>query len=310
MKQIDPKKKIAYLEVMSGVLGHSSKFFHDRGFTELRPVILSSITDPLGPDPNSSVVKTGKIDYLDQELCITQSMILHKQLAVKMGIDKLVINSPNIRLEHPKRLTSGKHCFEFAQMDFEIAHAKMDDVFQLMEAFLASAVHYVRTVYASQLELCGRQLAPIQGRFPQYTTHELEAEYGPDWEYEASMAHKTPFWALCHKREFYDKSDPKEPGHFLNYDLIYPDGYGEALSGAEREHDFAIIMGKIEAHQREDPSLNIARYAQYLERAKDGLVPSAGGGYGLERLTRFLTGAEHVGDVQLFPRVPGVKVDV
>jgi asparaginyl-tRNA synthetase len=310
MKQIDPKKKMAYVQVMSGVLRHSSNFFHGQGFTELRPVILSSITDPLGPDPNSSVVKTGEIDYLDQKLCITQSMILHKQLAVKMGVDRLVINSPNIRLEHPRRMTSGKHCFEFAQMDFEIANAKTDDVFKLMENFFASAVEYVRTVYASELELCGRKLAPLQGRFPQYTTHELEAKYGEDWEYPASMEHTTPFWAKCLKREFYDKSDPNEPGHFLNYDLIYPEGFGEALSGAERESDFGIIMSKIKAHQLEDPKLKIEKYAQYLEYAKTGLVPSAGGGFGLERLTRYLTGAEHVGDVQLFPRVPGVLVDV
>jgi asparaginyl-tRNA synthetase len=299
------QRKMAYVKVMSGALRHSSEFFHREGFTQLRPVILSPITDPLGPDPNSTVIKTGEIEYLGQKLTLTQSMILHKQLAIREGLDKLFIDSPNVRLENAARRSSGKHCFEFAQLDFEIAHAKMDDVFALMERFLASAVEFARAAYASELKLLGRSLAPMRGPFPRYTTHELAGAYGPDWEMPASHDNATPFWALCHEREFYDKSDPSQPGHFLNYDLIYPEGFGEALSGAEREHDFAIIMRKIEAH-----GLDKAKYAAYLDKAKEGLVPSAGGGFGMERLVRFLSGAEHVGDVQMFRRIPGEPVIV
>jgi asparaginyl-tRNA synthetase len=38
------------------------------------------------------------------------------------------------------------------------------------------------------------------------------------------------------------------------------------------------------------------------------LKPSAGGGIGVERLLRFLTGKRHIRDVQLFPRIPGEEV--
>jgi asparaginyl-tRNA synthetase len=143
----------------------------------------------------------------------------------------------------------------------------------------------------------------FEAPFKVYTTHELSEKYGADWELAASLDHKQPFWALCHKREFYDKEDEAEPGHYLNYDLVYPLGYGEALSGAEREHDYQRIITRMGADR-----LSNEIYGAYLRAAKKGFIPSAGAGFGIERLVRFLTRADHIGDVQLFRRVPGEEV--
>lgn len=304
--QTKDARKSAYSAITSAVLRYTTEFFHSRNFTQLMPVILSPITDPLGPDPGSSVIKTGEIDYLDQKLALTQSMILHKQIAIGQGIEKLFIISPNVRLEHPKRRESGKHLFEFSQVDFEIAGAKKEEVFRLMEDYLAGVTEHVREKCAPHLISLGRSLPSIPTPFPVYTTHELASKYGGDWETPASLDAKGPFFATCHKREFYDKEDPSEPGHYLNYDLIYPEGFGEALSGAEREHEYGTIMRKINRD-----GLEKSRYGAYLKLAESGsLFPSAGGGFGVERLVRYLSGASHVGDVQLFRRVPGEAVIV
>jgi len=299
------EQKKAYSRLMSLVLKETTSYFHSKGFSQLMPVVLSPITDPLGPDPNSTVIKTGEIEYLGQKLILTQSMILHKQIAIKEGHDKIFIISPNVRLEHPDRRTSGKHLFEFSQVDFEIAHAKRDDVFSFMEGFMSHIVEQAKLQCGAELSYLGRHLRDIKGPFPRYTTHELEQIYGEDWEHAASLENKTPFWALCHKREFYDRQDPEQPGHFLNYDLVYPEGFGEALSGAEREYEYDKIMARVSVDK-----LKMERYAPYLEFAKQGLVPSAGGGFGVERLVKFLSGAKHIGDVQLFRRVPGERVIV
>jgi asparaginyl-tRNA synthetase len=54
---------------------------------------------------------------------------------------------------------------------------------------------------------------------------------------------------------------------------------------------------------------DVSSFEPYLEAAKSGaLVPSAGGGFGVERMVRYLTGREHVKDVVLFPRVPGEEI--
>ncbi|MFH1786727.1 MAG: asparagine synthetase A [archaeon] len=299
------EKERAYQQITSEVLRHSVEFFHRKGFTQLLPVMLSPVTDPLGPDPGSSVIKTGTVEYLGQTLSLTQSMVLHKQIAVTRGIERLFIVSPNIRLEHPDRGKSGKHLFEFSQIDFEIAHGKMGDVFGLMEGLLCWLMGSIRLSCGDELKLVGRELPHFRAPFKRHTTHELEEKYGKDWEITASLGAKEPFWALCHKREFYDKEDPAEPGHYLNYDLIYPEGFGEALSGAEREYEYSALLRRIGKDR-----LDKGDYRPYLEMAKAGFVPSAGAGFGVERLVRYIAGAKHVGEVQLFSRVPGVAVVV
>ncbi|MFA4982874.1 MAG: asparagine synthetase A [Candidatus Micrarchaeia archaeon] len=299
------EKRKAYAKLTSHTLAFCANYFHGNGFTQLMPVMLSPITDPLGPDPGSSVIKTGEIEYLGQRLSLTQSMILHKQIAVQSGIDRLFILSPNVRLEHPKRRESGRHLFEFSQLDFEIAHAKMDDVFSLMEGLICGVAESTRADCAPELSRLGRALPRFAAPFPRHTTAELIARYGLDWEPAASKEHKSPFWAISHKREFYDREDPESPGTYRNYDLIYPEGFGEALSGGEREWEFDRIMSRIGRDR-----LGKAQFSPYIELAKGGLTPSAGGGFGIERMVRYLSGAPHVGDVQLFRRVPGEPVVV
>ncbi|MBI5553365.1 MAG: asparagine synthetase [Candidatus Diapherotrites archaeon] len=299
------EKKWVYSRVLSGVLGHTTEFFHREGFTQLMPVILSPVTDPLGPDPGSSVIKTGEVEYLGQRLSLTQSMILHKQMALLEGLEKLFIISPNVRLEHPARRETGRHLFEFSQVDFELARAKSEDVFGLMEKYLAEMVKFVSGTYSEELSFFGRTLPVISAPFRIFTTHELKERFGPDWEGKASLKATQPFWVTDHSREFYDREDPAHPGHYLNYDLIYPEGFGEALSGGEREFEWTSIQRRMSRDRLEMPA-----YAPYVSLAEKGLIPSAGGGFGVERLVRYLTGAVHVGDVQLFRRVPGETVVV
>ena len=284
------------LGLLSEVLSETTRFFHEEGFTQLLPVVLGRSTDPLGPDPGSSVLTTTEIEYLGQRFYLMNSMILHKQIAVR-DIGKIWILSPNVRLERRERATSGKHLFEFTQADFEIPRACSADVRALMERYLCRLGRALRD--HSAFSVLGIAPPDFSPPWPVYTTHQLEARYGASWEDEASMAHDRPFWALCHRREFYDREDPTDPGHFLNYDLIYPEGYGEALSGAEREWDAERIRSRI-ARDGIAPTA----FRAYLEVAND-LIPSAGAGFGIERLVRFLVKAPHVGDLQLFRRVPG-----
>lgn len=287
---------IGSLKLTSQILRYVTNWLQDRGFLQMLPVMLGRSTDPLGPDPNSSILKTIEVEYLGTTLRTMNSMILHKQVAVR-DVGKIFILSPNIRLEKAERKASGRHLFEFTQADFEIPYGRMNDVFALMEDLLEGLTSQIGIEGIRKVN--GEPFA-FKGPFKVYSTHDLEGSYGEDWEYMASMDHDQPFWVTCHKREFYDREDEKSPGHYLNYDLIYPFGAGEALSGAEREYDYQRIRARM---GKDKLAMDI--YASYLEEARKGFVPSAGGGFGIERLTRFLRGAAHIGDVQFFRRVPG-----
>jgi len=84
-------------------------------------------------------------------------------------------------------------------------------------------------------------------------------------------------------------------------DLIYPGGYGEALSGGEREYELEKIKSRIRLK-----GIDLDSYDLYLKLAERGLYPSAGFGFGLERLTRFVCGFQDIADVRLFAKKPGV----
>ncbi len=305
LEKRDTKKLVAIQKIQSVALKAVHDFFEQQHFLQLMPIILSPMTDPLGPDPGSSVVKTGEIEYLGQKLQLTQSMILHKQIAIGQGLEKIYIMSPNVRLESAKRKSSGKHAFEFTQIDFEIKGGTMFNVFKLVEDLLKTIMERVRVQADEELMLLNRVLPKWSYPFKRLTTHQLEEKYGKDWETLASLDTDTPFWAICHDREFYDKKDWKRAGdHFLNYDLIYPEGFGEALSGAEREYEYDRLMQRIS-----EDKLDPLKYRSYLDLAKKGLLsPSAGGGLGVERMVRYLTGSKHIGDVQVFRRIPGEPV--
>jgi len=210
------------LSVQTKVIGYMTDYFVKKGFKWLLPVMLSSITDPLWPDPAASKMRAPEIEAYGTRLKLMHSMILHKQMAIAMGLEKIFVLSPNIRLEERDR-DDGRHAYEFTQLDFEMAHASMDDVMGLIEGLIAGLFDYARGL--PEMEELDRELPKIKAPFKRFTMAEIEEEYGDDEE--ASRAMSEPFWIIDISREFYDREDPAKPGHFRNYDLIMPEGYGE-----------------------------------------------------------------------------------
>ncbi|MEM2017536.1 MAG: amino acid--tRNA ligase-related protein, partial [Nitrososphaerota archaeon] len=120
-----------------------------------------------------------------------------------------------------------------------------------------------------------------------------------------SKTSEDPVWVTDIPREFYDYQD-FETGEWRNYDLILPEGYGEVLSGAEREYEYEKLLKKItrDGLRKED-------YRIILDLAEKKLLkPSAGAGIGVERFIRYICGLKHVGEVQPFPRIPGIVPDL
>lgn len=291
------------LKIQSTVLKSIHDFMQEKEIIQILPVILSSITDPLGSDPDTELVKQPRIQYNQQELVLCQSMIFHKQLALLTDVKGIYTISPNIRLEHPRRGDTGRHLFEFCQVDFELSRTGMQKTMNFIEHLFTNIFADVQAQCGKTMKEFNRVLPSPSPPFPRFTTHEVKQKYGKEWEKELSAEMEDFFWVTCHDREFYDKEDPENPGHFKNYDLIYPEGYGEALSGGEREYEYTRIVKRL----RED-GMPLEQYETFLNVAKKGLIPSTGAGFGVERLIRFITGKKEIRDVKLFPKVPGDPV--
>jgi asparaginyl-tRNA synthetase len=279
------------------VLDAARELLREEGFVEILPVILAPVTDPLRHTTDRAVVEA-----YGQRWHLTRSMIFHKQAAVTV-LDKIFSFSPNIRLEPAGWGRTGRHLFEFVQLDLEVREAGRDAVLALGERLLVHVVERIRTSCTHELAILGRELAEFHAPFPRIPYRDAEERCGEGFEDHVSRCAEGPVWIVDFPvgvREFYDREDPSRPGLLLDMDLLYPAGYGEALSGGEREHEPHRIRDRIE-RQGLDPSA----YGSLLAAAQAGLPPSAGFGIGIERLVRFLGGLPHVREARLFPRVPG-----
>ncbi len=295
-------KRQAITTITSAVLSSAREFLIGEGFIELLPVILAPVTDPLRNTPERAVVEA-----YGREWHLTRSMIFHKQAAVSMH-ERVFACSPNVRLEQKERASTGRHLFEFAQLDLEVRGADRAWVMDLGERLLCTVVADVAHACTRALAELGRDLPAPHRPFPTISHPEACARWGPDFEEPLSSACPQPVWVVDFPkgvREFYDREDPARPGVLLDMDLLYPQGFGEALSGGEREH----LPQRI-AQRLEEQGLSPSEYEGLLQLAKQGIPPSAGFGIGIERLVRFLAGLEHVGDVRPFPRVPGAPSDL
>jgi len=300
------ERKLCISRVMTCVLKHLTLEFMNRGFEWLLPVIFSQSTDPLWPDAGASIDKRIEVEIYGKTVRTMLSMIVHKMVACSLVHPKLFTLSPNIRIERKDRANSGIHAYEFTQLDFEVRNATSDDIRSLVEEVICGLIGTVKKHMGEELIYLGRYdcLKIPDTPFKVYDRQELEKKFGKSWETKITFEADDPLWITNIPREFYDFED-FEKGKWDNYDLMLPN-YGEVLSGSRREWEYNKIVKKIERD-----GVRKKNYKLLLKLAKEGkLKPSAGAGIGAERLVSWIVGAKHIGETQLFPKIPGIVYDL
>ena len=285
------------LKVQSQIRYFVGGFLRSRGFVEVPPVIISPITDPLNHphfDPT--------IDYYGTRYSLTKSMIFHKQILTR-DLDSIFAFSPNIRLETPDKESTGRHLSEFTQIDVEKRCATREEMMMLVEGMMVELFNDLKKECGDELRHFGRSLKVPRTPFDRVAFLDAERKYGDNFEESLSASMTDPFWIVdipLEKREFYDREDLERPGILVDMDLIYPEGFGEGLSGGEREYDLQRIRQRIGFKGQTEE-----QFKWFIEYAKMGLEPSAGFGIGIERLTRYICGLKRIEDTHPFPKVPG-----
>lgn len=302
---------IVQREVLSVVREH----LRGEGFQELLPPLTGPVTDPGGRG-----AKQVDIDFYGHRYKLMTSAILYKQVSLRT-FPKLFYIAPNVRAEPLETATTGRHLFEFHQIDVEVADADREEAMAVTERLLVEVVRQVLDRLPDTLGELGRDpgffTMLLKGGFGarshadavQELTgggHEQDPGAEIGWKGEAllSSAADSPFFVTGYpqgSRGFYDREDPLEPGTLRNFDLLAHGGFGELVSGSERESDYRTIVTGIR-----ESGENPAKYGWYLEEARRGLPASAGFGMGLERLVRFLTGLPEIWQVSAYPKLPGV----
>ena len=243
-------------------------------------------------------------------------MILYKQMAVS-SIKKIFAVSPCVRLEPIETIKTGRHLAEFRQVDIEEAEASYEDSMILAERMLQYVIKRIKRKCREELKLLGRKLRIPKIPFKRFYYDEVlkiidslgfNVDYGKEipWDVEEALSKKfkEPFFITDYPKEargFYYLEYPSKPGVLRDFDLIFPEGFGEAISGGEREYSFEAVEKRMKSLKDD-----ISRYGWYLTMLKSGISPSSGFGIGVERLTRFICGLSTVWEAVPFPKIPGV----
>jgi asparaginyl-tRNA synthetase len=305
----------AALRVQHVMLDAAREYLTGQGCTEVLLPVIGPVTDP-----GARGAKQVDIDYYGHRYKLMTSAILYKQ-AVLTTFDRIFCIAPNVRLEPLETANTSRHLAEFHQIDVELAGASRDEAMAVAEGAVRAMVRRVAQTARAELEMLGRDADAFvdllaegfEARTHARAVSEL-AEIGHsqnpdaeiDWQGEALLSAKAsrPFFVTDYpkgSRGFYDREDPERPGTLRNFDLLAPEGYGELASGGEREHAYGAIIARMR-----ETGENPMKYRWYLDMVREGIPASAGFGLGVQRLTRYITGVDHVWQTAAFPKVPGV----
>ena len=297
MSSFAKRQLVDVLKVKDEIMHAAREYLRKEGFTEILPVILSPITDPLHHDTFD-----GTVSFYGSAYQLTKSMILHKQIALRT-LPRIYSISPNVRMEPAERAALGRYLAEFVQLDLEVRDASRDEIMKIGEGLLVHVLTAIAERCSAELAHLGRELVIPEAPFARITFDQAEERFGEGFDDRLSASFSQPAWVIDFPRavrEFYDREDPMRPEILLDMDLLYPEGYGEALSGGEREHTLPRVIRRLE-----QDGIEKARFSQYLSLVEEGIPASAGFGIGIERLTRFICGLDSVEQARLFPKLPG-----
>jgi asparaginyl-tRNA synthetase len=305
-----PQMKLV-LKTQDQILTSIREFLRRKGFMEILAPIIGPATDP-----GIRGAKQASIQYYGAPFKIMSSMILYKQMVVS-PLEKVFALSPNIRLENPESAKTARHLAEFRQIDLEMAQASYDDAMNLAEGMLVSVVKDVKEKCCEELKGLGRELKELNAPFKRLTHrqavqllrsngHMISFVEEVPWGAEVALSamHEQPFFVYDYplvSRGFYDREDPGRPGILRDFDMLYPEGFGEAISGGEREHTYEGVLKRMKL-----TGVDPEDYEWYLQMLKEGIPHSVGFGIGVERLTRWICGLKTIWEAVPFPKVPGI----
>jgi len=239
------------------------------------------------------------------------------QLYLEAGIashNRVFDFGPTFRAEKSK---TRRHLTEFWMMDAEMAFVEHKENMEIQEQLISYIVNHILENCKQELIILERDIDKLKNIKPPFEriTYEkaikkiqkmgslikMGDDFGAEDETLITQDSKVPVfiekWPKTTKA-FYMKTDPQNPDLVLGSDLIAPEGYGEIIGASQREDDYKILK-----EQMTKEKIPIKEFQWYLDLRKYGSIPHSGFGYGLERLTGWICGCQHVRETIPFPRL-------
>ena len=301
------KKQVAILKVRNTIINATYNFFEDRNFTKIDSPILT----PNACEGTTTLFEVPYFDLGSAYLSQTGQLYLEAAIAAHR---KVFDFGPVFRAEKSK---TRRHLTEFWIMDAEMAFVDHEENMKFQEELVCYIIKTVLEKNKEELKILERDvglLEKIKAPFTRMTHAEAVTtlqklgsninpgdDLGAEDETMLTKDSDLPIFVEKWPKEikaFYMKRDPKNSDLVLGSDLIATEGFGELIGGSQREDDHDILLERIKKEK-----LPLDDFQWYLDLRKYGSVPHSGFGYGLERVTAWITGTKHVRETIPFPRM-------
>ena len=261
-----------------------------------------------------------KFKYFNQDACLAQSPQLYKQMCIISDFKRVYEIGPVFRAENS---FTSRHLCEFTGLDIEMEIKEhYFEVLDILGGLFYFIFKGLNERYAKELEIVNNQypfepleLTPELLKLPWTEGIKLLTENGfkqdinedLDTENEKALGklvkekYKTDFYILYgypkSARPFYTMPDPKDDNFTNSFDAFIRGE--EVLSGAQRIHDYDLLLQKIK-----EKEINPETLSDYLKSFKLGAPAHGGAGIGLERVVKLFIGLGNIKKCVLFPRDP------
>ncbi len=301
-------KQWAIQRVRNTIINATYEYLNDHDFIKIDSPILT-------PNACEGTTELFEMDYFDEgKAYLSQSGQLYIEAAI-MSHGRVFDFGPVFRAEKSK---TRRHLTEFWMMDAEMAFCDQKMNMEIQEGLIKHIVKKVLEKNSKELAILERNVEPLKKVLENPFIHKTHAEVvaelremgssiaanddlGAEDETRLTQKYESPIFVEKYPAEvkaFYMKRDPENPKVALCADLLAPEGYGEIIGGSQREDDYQVLLDRIKEH-----GLDPAVFSWYLDLRKYGSVPHSGFGYGLERITGWLTGIHHIRETIPFPRM-------
>jgi len=307
----------AILRVRATVMAATREWLDTNGYVEMSTPILT----PAAAEGTTTLFET---EYFDEgKAYLAQTGQLYNEANI-FSFGKVYCFGPTFRAEKSK---TRRHLTEFWMLEPEIAFCDLDQLMEVEEQMIQHIARRVLRDRAAELKFLGRdvsKLESIQAPFPRMSYDDaakylielyeketdperkelLKFEWGMDFgaphEVEITKLYDQPVFVYGYPsavKAFYMEPWPGRPEVCKSVDLLAPEGYGEICGGSERMSSHEMLLARI--HKEGLPE---EAFKWYLELRRFGSVPHSGFGMGVERVTAWMCGIEHIREAIPFPR--------
>jgi aspartyl-tRNA synthetase len=303
----------AIFKLQSGVAHLFREYLDSKDFIEIHSPKLVGGASEGGAD-------VFKFKYFNQDACLAQSPQLYKQMCIISDFKRVYEIGPVFRAE--KSFTS-RHLCEFTGLDIEMEIKEhYFEVLDILGELFYHIFNGLNKKYAKEIEIVNNQypfeplvLTPevlklswkegvqllSENGFKQDINEDLDTENEKSLGRLVKEKYKTDFYILYgypkSARPFYTMPDPNDDNFTNSFDAFIRGE--EVLSGAQRIHDYDLLLQKVK-----EKGVNPETLADYLNAFKLGAPAHGGAGIGLERVVKLFVGLGNIKKCVLFPRDP------